>query len=93
MLCQHSHARRNISDLVSSVRQDITLMTRVISLNTHGDMQKNENVMDAAFVFFFFLLLGIAAYRWGVDSRDGLENLEWERRARYWTKHLRCSHE
>jgi hypothetical protein len=56
-------------------------------------MQKDENVMDAAFVFFFFLLLGIVAYRWGVDSQEGLNGLEWERRARYWATHLRYSHE
>ena len=34
------------------------------------------------FVFFILLivLLGLAALRWGADSRDGLESCEWERR-------------
>lgn len=34
------------------------------------------------FVFFVLLviLLGLAALRWGADSRDGLESCEWTRR-------------
>ena len=35
-------------------------------------------------VFLFLLLIfDIAAMRWGVDSSDGLESKEWERRRHY----------
>lgn len=37
------------------------------------------------FIIILVLLtaLALAAARWGFDSRDGIENLEWERRANF----------
>ena len=36
--------------------------------------------MEALIVLGLVLLLAVAAGRWGVDSTDGLDSLEWERR-------------
>ena len=38
------------------------------------------------FVLFIvaLVLLDIAALRWGVDSTDGINSLEWERRQRWY---------
>lgn len=33
-------------------------------------------------LLFLFILLGLAALRWGADSRDTIDSPEWERRAR-----------
>ena len=34
------------------------------------------------------IALGLAAWRWGVDTTDGPDSLEWERR-RTWRGHIR----
>lgn len=36
--------------------------------------------MEFAFFILLIAVLGLAALRWGADSRDGLESCEWERR-------------
>ena len=33
-----------------------------------------------AILFILFVLLDVAALRWGCDSRDGVNSAEWERR-------------
>jgi hypothetical protein len=35
-------------------------------------------------VFLLLLLLGIAAMRWGVDSRDAADSPEWTRHQEFW---------
>ena len=39
-------------------------------------------MLTLGFVLFvvFFVAFDLAALRWGVDSTDGLNSLEWERR-------------
>jgi hypothetical protein len=39
--------------------------------------------MDAIVVLLALSGLAIAALRWGVDSADGINNPEWERRRRW----------
>lgn len=36
--------------------------------------------MELMFFVLLVIVLGLAALRWGADSRDGLESGEWERR-------------
>ena len=40
--------------------------------------------MMALFLLELLIILNIAAWKWGVDSTDGIDSLEWERR-RFWT--------
>ncbi len=39
-------------------------------------------------VFILFVLLDIAALRWGCDSRDGVNGAEWQRRQEWLLSHL-----
>ena len=39
--------------------------------------------MEAVVIVLALMLLALAADRWGVDSVDGPDSLEWERR-RHW---------
>ena len=36
--------------------------------------------MELVLFILVIVVLGLAALRWGADSRDGLESCEWERR-------------
>ncbi len=36
--------------------------------------------MDALLIVLVIVLLNVAARRWGVDSRDGYDSVEWEHR-------------
>ncbi len=36
--------------------------------------------MDALLIVLVIVLLNVAARRWGVDSRDRYDSVEWERR-------------
>jgi hypothetical protein len=36
--------------------------------------------MFVLYLFIALLAFGIAAYRWGANSSDGIESHEWERR-------------
>jgi hypothetical protein len=38
--------------------------------------------------FVLFILLDIAAMRWGYDSRDGIDSPEWRRRQEWQLSHL-----
>jgi hypothetical protein len=35
-------------------------------------------------IFVALVVLDIAALRWGIDSTDGINSLEWERRQRWY---------
>ena len=39
-------------------------------------------------VFILFVLLDVAALRWGCDSRDGVNGAEWKRRQEWALSHL-----
>ena len=39
-------------------------------------------------LFFLFILLDLAALRWGADSRDTIDSPEWERRAHSRTRSI-----
>lgn len=39
--------------------------------------------MDLLVTFFVLIVLSIVALKWGVDSRDDLNALEWERRLQW----------
>ena len=41
-----------------------------------------------AIVFILFVLLDVAALRWGYDSRDGISCAEWKRRQEWVLSHL-----
>jgi hypothetical protein len=43
--------------------------------------------MDFLILLVLLLALNMAALRWGVDSLDGLESPEWERRQRWYAFH------
>jgi hypothetical protein len=45
-------------------------------------MSTERKTIMATFIIFLVLLivLALAAMRWGFDSRDGIESLEWEKR-------------
>ena len=38
--------------------------------------------------FVLFVLLDLAALRWGYDSRDGIDSAEWARRQEWQLSHL-----
>jgi hypothetical protein len=38
--------------------------------------------------FVLFVLLDVAAIRWGYDSRDGIDSAEWARRKEWQLSHL-----
>ncbi|MDQ6693195.1 MAG: hypothetical protein M3014_02060 [Chloroflexota bacterium] len=40
--------------------------------------------MEIILIIVMLLVLGIVAARWGVDSREGPDSLEWERRRDWW---------
>jgi hypothetical protein len=45
-------------------------------------------MLTLAFVIFAVLVaLDLAALRWGFDSTDGINSLEWERRQRWYGFH------
>ncbi len=41
-----------------------------------------------ATLFIVFILLDVAALRWGYDSRDGINGAEWKRRQEWALSHL-----
>ena len=41
-------------------------------------------LLNAAAVLFGLLVFEVAAWRWGVNSTDGLNSPEWERRRTWW---------
>lgn len=44
-------------------------------LQSHGE---KENTMEILFMLVALLVLDVVAWRWGVDSRDGLTSPEWK---------------
>jgi hypothetical protein len=40
-----------------------------------------------AILFILFILLDVAALRWGYDSRDGIKGAEWKRRREWVLSH------
>ena len=42
--------------------------------------QKGFKIMELLLITILFLLFDAAALLWGVDSRDGVNSPEWERR-------------
>jgi hypothetical protein len=43
--------------------------------------------MEIAFIILMLIILGIAAHKWGVNSSDGSDSPEWERRQRWYGFH------
>jgi len=42
---------------------------------------REEYIMEIAiFLLIALIVLDLAAWRWGVDSRDGFDRCEWEKR-------------
>jgi hypothetical protein len=41
---------------------------------------REKNMITLYVLFIALLALGIIARRWGVDSSDGINSLEWQRR-------------
>jgi hypothetical protein len=41
-----------------------------------------------AILFMLFILLDVAALRWGHDSRDGINCAEWKRQQEWMLSHL-----
>ena len=50
-------------------------------------------MMEMIFFMLLLIILGLAAHQWGVNSSDGPESPEWERRQRWyggkWREHSR----
>jgi len=44
-------------------------------------------MMEIAFFMLLLIILGIAAHQWGVNSNDGPDSPEWERRQRWYGFH------
>ena len=44
------------------------------------ETKKENNIDTLCFLLIGLLVLGITAYRWGADSSDGINSLEWKRR-------------
>ena len=44
-------------------------------------------------VFILFVLLDVAALRWGYDSRDGINGAEWTRRQEWLLTHPAVHHD
>jgi hypothetical protein len=42
--------------------------------------QRKEGMMEFLILLLGFILLDLAALRWGVDSGDGIDSPEWQRR-------------
>ncbi len=45
--------------------------------------------MDIMIILVAYIALALAAPRWGVDSTDGINSAEWERRQRWYGFHNR----
>jgi hypothetical protein len=43
--------------------------------------------MIILFLLMALVVLALAMYRWGADSSDGMNSLEWERRQRWFGFH------
>ena len=43
--------------------------------------------MDVIIILFALIALALAALRWGVNSTDGINSPEWERRHRWYGFH------
>jgi len=53
---------------------------RVPSLNDSRHTGEKENAMEILIILVVVLVLDVAAWRWGVDSREGEARPEWKRR-------------
>jgi hypothetical protein len=45
--------------------------------------------MDIFIILIAYIALALAALRWGVDSTDGIESPEWERRQLWYGFHAK----
>ncbi|MFL5693471.1 MAG: hypothetical protein ACJ795_16880 [Ktedonobacteraceae bacterium] len=55
------------------------------SLNSGGRHKPEEGMMVEAFLILLIIViaLDVAALRWGVDSTEGVNSPEWERRQQW----------
>ena len=53
---------------------------RVPSLNDSRHTGEKENDRELLIILVVVLVLDVAAWRWDVDSREGLASPEWKRR-------------
>ena len=51
-------------------------------------VRKEERMTVLALLFIIFVLLDVAALRWGYDSRDEINCAEWRRRQEWALSHL-----
>ena len=49
--------------------------------------------MDITIILIAQIALALAALRWGVNSTDGINSTEWERRQRWYGFHGRGEHD
>ena len=47
---------------------------------TSNEKEKESIMLTIIFLLLALVLLNLAAWRWGFDSRDGIDSPEWERR-------------
>ena len=46
-----------------------------------------EGMMEIVLIHLMLIVLGIAAHQWGINSIDGPDSPEWERRQRWYGFH------
>ena len=54
---------------------------------TRTSVRKEKRMTALLIIFILFILLDVAALRWGCDSRDDINNAEWTRRQAWLLAH------
>ncbi len=61
---------------------------QLLKVKEHTVVCKEDRMTTLAILFIMFVLLDVAALRWGYDSRDGINDTEWRRRQEWALSHL-----